>query len=743
MTPPPPFRASRLLRRGLFPVVAALTAWLAAPARAELQFDVFLGYDENVREGAWFPVVFEVMNDGPAFTGTIELGQEGGLRAHTRRLLVELPTGTRKRLTLPAFAPGGRFTRWEARLLDEKGKVRGERGAIQSKDRLWDTPLLGAVPRTFAGMPTLPEFKGRPPEAVPGAARLNTGTFPADPLTLEGLDAVYLSGERAADFRPEQADALLAWLQGGGHLVVGLEQPGDLAAVPWLAAVTPFAPREAGSLPAGAALDTWLRRATGVTAPEAPAAENFTPGRPRRRPSRQEAPAMKAVEPYLALTPDGDFSAAVLPAVLGEARGGETLLAAAGHPLVVQARQGRGRVSVLAFAAEREPFRTWKLRPWFWARLLEVPPQQLVAEVDGNRYGLTPVDGILGAMIDSRQVRKLPVGVLLALLLVYLAVIGPVDRLVLRRLKREVWTWVTFPAYVVVFSGLIYFIGYRLRAGESEWNELQVVDILPRGDGAIWRGRTFGSIYSPANASYRLASEQPFASVRGEFMGASASGDGGRLNVIQSGRGFVAETFVPVWVNQLVVSDWLQPGTAVLEAAVVRAGRDDLDVRVLNASGARLDDVRLVLDDKVYQLGGLAPGEEIRRPLGPQADGTPLADAVGGPIQTALFAVNQRRQAFGAQESGRIDRGLDGLLAASFAAARVGDGSAGWRGPEGLLTPPGFDLTRLARRGEAVILAWAGGAGAAAPIHQFTPRRQQRDTVYRLAVPVTEADRPR
>lgn len=743
MTPPPPPRACGFRRRWLLPLLAVLAAWLTPAARAELQFDVFLGYDENVREGAWFPVVFEVMNDGPAFTGVIELGQEGGLRAHSRRQVVELPTGTRKRLTLPAFAPGGRFTRWEARLLDEKGKLRGERTGIQVKDRLWDAPLLGAVPRTFAGMPTLPELKGRPPESLPGVARLDASLFPADPLTLEGLNAVYLSAEKAADFRPEQADALLTWLQGGGHLVVGLEQPGDLTAVPWLAAVTPFAPRELGSLPAGAAMDGWLRRATGVTAPEAPAVENFGPGRPRRRQPRQEAPVMKAVEPYLALTADGDFAAAALPVVLGEARGGETLLAAGGRPLVVRTRQGRGHVSVLAFAAEREPFRTWTLRPWFWARLLDVPPQQLMAEVDPTRYGLTPADGMFGAMIDSRQVRKLPVGVLLALLLVYLAVIGPLDRFVLKRLKREVWTWVTFPAYVVFFSGLIYVIGYKLRAGESEWNEVQVVDVLPRGDGAIWRGRTFGSIYSPANANYRLASDQPFASVRGEFMGASASGDGGRLNVTQPGRGFVAETFVPVWVNQLVVSDWLQPGPTALEAAVTRADPDALDVRVRNASGARLDDVRLVVGERVYLLGGLASGEEARRMLAPQADGTPLADAVGGPVQAAIFAVNQRRQAFGAQESGRISRNLDGVLAASFASSRVNPGPAGAYGSEGLLTPPGFDLTPLARRGEAVLLAWAGGSGAAAPIHQFTPRRQQRDTVYRLAVPITGAERPK
>ena len=37
------------------------------------------------------------------------------------------------------------------------------------------------------------------------------------------------------------------------------------------------------------------------------------------------------------------------------------------------------------------------------------------------------IDGVFGAMIDSKQVRKLPVEWLLLLLIVYLVVIGPLD----------------------------------------------------------------------------------------------------------------------------------------------------------------------------------------------------------------------------------------------------------------------------------------------------------------------------
>src|SRR5205823_9684111 len=57
-------------------------------------------------------------------------------------------------------------------------------------------------------------------------------------------------------------------------------------------------------------------------------------------------------------------------------------------------------------------------REWFWAKLLEVPPGWFGPEYL-NPYGGMSVDGVFGAMIDSRQVRKLPVQWLLLLLVVY------------------------------------------------------------------------------------------------------------------------------------------------------------------------------------------------------------------------------------------------------------------------------------------------------------------------------------
>ena len=143
----------------------------------------------------------------------------------------------------------------------------------------------------------------------------------------------------------------------------------------------------------------------------------------------------------------------------GKLLDGQPVVTTEAGPLIVSAARGRGRITALLFSPEREPMRSWKHLPTFWARVTDVPLAWYVSS-DFNRSGGWSSDGIFGAMIDSKQVHKLPIEWLLLLLVVYLVVIGPFDQYWLKRIGRPMLTWITFPCYVVLFSLLIYF--YRL-----------------------------------------------------------------------------------------------------------------------------------------------------------------------------------------------------------------------------------------------------------------------------------------
>jgi hypothetical protein len=721
----------RLVARFGF-VLLALSGVLTA--RAALQFDVFLGYggqptgtDGIIREAGWFPVACEVLNDGPPFNAIFEVSSS---QMGAKRLAVELPTNTRKRFIIPMFAASGTYAVWEARLLDDRGKVRAEKNGLRPRGIAWESMLLGAVPRTFAGIPKLPELRGNNARTPlqPVVARMQAELMPDSPIALEGLDAIYLNSEKALELKVTQAEALVTWLLGGGHLIVGVEQPSDVNATAWLKPLLPITLTGGETHRANREVFDWLRSGKEPeTTPDIPARAGA-----RNRPVPPGGRTSNSgFNPYADLPDDAEFNQTDFPVATGSLLDGSTLLSVQGKPLIVTANRGRGQVTVLTFSPEREPFRSWKNREWFWAKVMRVPPVWFGNEPLNPSYGGSSIDGVFGSMIDSRQVRKLPVQWLLLLLVVYLLVIGPVDQYCLKKAGKQMLTWLTFPIYVVFFSLLIYYIGYKLRAGETEWNELHVVDILPQGDSAQWRGRTYASVYSPVNARYKLAGEQTHATLRGEFMGLARGGqEGSRSEVLQRDKGFDAEIEVPVWTSQLYVSDWGESGNAPLVASIVTQGANrQLNLR--NDLGLELKEVRLVLHDRIYEIGDVPAGRSMTVPL-EQSTNAALRDFVVQNGSQFQMAVQQRQYAFGDNAQRWVELNSRTVTAICFPSQVMPVGPQ----QRGLVYPAGMDLWPLVERGDAVLLAWAPGhSPSTTPLNRFKTIRSQRNTMFRLAIP--------
>lgn len=720
-------RAARQVRLlfHLFPLLAlpALTPALDSPAT--LQFDVFLGHDGIVQEASWFPVVCELKNDGEPFAGVIEITGSSYNQKQTRRTAVELPTGTLKRITIPVFCASRNYSSWDARLRDSRGKVRAESLDLRPRRQLgWETPLIAGLPRTAGGLPAV-----RPPlvqqqDAQPAVARWQPSIFPDNPLVLEGLDALYLNSSRAGEFSVGSTRALLDWLRGGGHLIVAVEEISEVNAVGWLRGVCPLELQAMATVTAHRELQDWLRSGP----QEGETTFNVPPvtARPGTRTT------VTLTNAFAALPEDAAFEAEALQVATGTVKDGQAIVRSEGKPLIVTAARGRGRITLLLFSPEREPARSWKNLPTFWSKLTEIP-QSLYQSAEYRQYGGWSSDALFGAMIDSRQVRKLPVPWLLLLLVVYLLIIGPFDRWWLKKINRPMLTWITFPAYVALFSLLIYFIGYKLRAGETEWNELHVVDVLPAGERAELRGRTFASVYSPVNATYAAEGKQQFAALRGEFRGNWGGGDvDDRSAVLQTGDTFKAELFVPVWTSQLYVNDWWQPAPPPLGLRVA-ARPDGWEATIENRLDRALTSARIAIAGRLHELGEL-PAKQTKTVRLTAAQSKPLRDWVAPFAGGFQNAAQSRQRALGT--SAWINNPAEASQAVSFL-SMLGHGPT--YGTT-FITPPGLDLSPLLNREQAVLLAWAADSSPVAPLNQFKPRRSHRDTLYRISAPVSEGN---
>jgi hypothetical protein len=717
----------RFLARRMTAIFISAAVALAFQISAAIQFDVFVGYDGVTRDASWFPVAIEVHNDGPSFNGTIELSSSQFGGEPDRRIPIELPTNTRKRLVVPMFASGGRNTgQWDARLLDSSRKVRAERPGVQVRSVDWQTVMLGALPRSFAGLPGFPKIKAQRPELQPTVARFQQELFPDNPIALEGLDALYINSEKAISLPAPQLAALLAWVRGGGHLILAVEQVGDVTGTPWLQQFLPVDVSGVQNITVDQAIVAWLT--SDVSAEENDEAMSGRVGA-RRRPNVTADPTGF----YGTLEVDPTFVKAEMPVATGSIHDdGRIIMGTEKAPLAVQAKRGRGKLTVLLFSPEREPFKSWKHRNYFWARLSQVPPTWFTAPDFGWNSSYS-IDGVFGSLIDSRQVKKLPVEWLLLLLLVYLVVIGPFDQWWLKKINRQMLTWITFPCYVVFFSLLIYFIGYKLRAGETEWNEVEVVDVYPHGDQADLRGRSYVSVYSSSNARYPVVGEPVYSSIRPEFLDMYGAGQGRdtKMQVEQAGNSFKAQVFVPVWTSLLFVNDWFKTDERPLNASVSQHG-SEYAVKVQNPTNRKLTGVKVVVGELMFDIGSLEPGKQFEQTLNPSA-GKPLTEFVRQNGGNNIFqsAVERRRNPLGGNGTQLEDRPKTVATASFYRMLEESNNSQ-----RQIVGAPGLDMSAEVKRGDAVVLAWDEGQIWTKPINQFQPIRMRRDSMLRLVVPV-------
>jgi hypothetical protein len=727
--------------RGAALLLVCFVLLSASTLRAALQFDVFLGYDGVVPEASWFPITCEIKNDGTSFKGTVEITPDYG-QGQTRRELVELPTGTLKRVYIPVFCNAG-YSTWNIRLIDERGKVRAEKLKEQAPRQVSaGTPILGAIMRNAGAKPLIRPLASEQDKPQPPAAAVLPPILPDNPLILEGMTALYLSSMRAPELRdPDQVQALYAWLNAGGHLIVGVEQLSDITSVKWLDALFPIELQDIKPVARHTELQDWIKTANWITKPVQinPYNYNMPPpsrNRPQRRPRVQPgmpAPSVEegsSPEATSEIADDPKFEAAPLQVAVGKLRDGKVVVPSRSSdtpPLIVSAPRGRGRITVLLFSPEREPVVQWKNLPVFWAKVSDIPANWYVRQQVGGWSS----DAIFGAMTDSRQVHKLPVEWLLVLLIVYLIVIGPFDRYWLKKINRPMLTWITFPCYVVAFSLVIYFIGYKLRAGEAEWNELHVVDVLQNGDKAELRGRTYASIYSPANERYKVESAQKYATLRGEFSGAQGtaqSGDKGTVD--QNGDSFKGEVFIPVWTSQLFVSDWWEPADVPLNATVVKQG-NGWRVTVENHTEQKIGDSRIVIDNWIFVLGEIPPSQSKTFQVN-REQGIEVQSYVSSHSNELLTAAQSRQNAFGSTESGHLNDLANSTITASFLSmSRQETYGAGF------VTAPGMDLSLEAERGSAILFAWAENYSPVKALYQIQPKRAHKNTMFRVPIKPT------
>jgi len=269
-------------------------------------------------------------------------------------------------------------------------------------------------------------------------------------------------------------------------------------------------------------------------------------------------------------------------------------------------------------------------------------------------------------------VRKLPVEWLLALLVVYLIVIGPLDHWFLKKIQPADAHLVDgFRPNVVLFSLLILLHRVQVTCRRDRWNELHLVTCCPRPRRWKLRGRTFASLLLLGE---RLGTNWPAINLtRPCAANLLASGGAARTAAGPTSTSrptpSKAEVAVPVWTSLLYVSDWEQPSATPLVLTVSKAGAQ-LSVRLENRLPRKLGPLRLAYQGRLHELGNLAPNETKTISLDP-TKGQDL-----GRVRPQRFAALPERRLDAAaglrpDQSGRLELSPENVTAASSSARRA------------------------------------------------------------------------
>jgi hypothetical protein len=528
----------------------------------------------NARIGSWMAIQVHLVNDGPAITGELRLA--GGTQGQTRfGTAVDLPTQSDKSYLLyvqpPAFG-----SELEVILTEGDQKVVSTKVKFAIHDA---TQLVVAVvaehPEGIVGnLGLLPNQN----QVSPLVMSIAPEDLPERVEAWSALDRVVWQDVDADRLSPAQLEALRGWVAGGGRLVIagGTTGPKTLAAFP----------------------DTLL---------------------PYRPVTTTDVPAV-ALGGLLGALPSG---ATDLPALSGELIDGRSLATVGGRVVAADRDYGSGQVTLLGF----DPTAAWivdsKAAQGLWRRLLP-------ARSSG---GLTFADDsmLVSAVSQLPSLALPPIGGLIVLLAAYIVLIGPINYVVLRRLDRREWAWLTMPALVVVFTVGAYGFGTALRGNDVIVNEVAIVrGAAGATDGT---GQIYLGVFSPSRGQYQLqvpGGALLSSPINGDIFG--GTGVASQLDVLQGDPARVRNLDVGFGSLRTIRAETAV--TVPLVTTDLRLEDGHLKGTVTNASTQSLQDAAVVLGGTVVQLKDLAPGAKasVDTVIQNSQFGQSLSDKVVGQI---------------------------------------------------------------------------------------------------------------
>jgi len=573
-------RAPRRIRR---PLAAIVVAWLAVTGLIGASAGPVAAVDPpsmtarvllqgHARLGSWIAIQVHLHNDGPSVSGELRLqgGTQGGTRYAT---LVQLDSPSDKDWILYAQPPSF-GQQLEVVLASGSNVIARQKVAVTIHDP--GQLIVGVVADTTApivGTLSLPSIQNQQPAVV---VPLAVADLPTRIEAWSALDRLVWQDIDSSSLSSQQLAALRGWLALGGRLIVvgGTAGIGTLGGFP--DDILPYRPT-----------------ATVDVAPE-------------------------SLRSLLGTLPK---EATDVPAMAGDLARGRALATSGDRVVAAQVSYGSGSVTILGI----DPTVGWiaesNASKSLWPALIPPRSEGTVSMADDTQ--------IVSAVSNLPSLSLPPLGGLLLLLFGYVALIGPLNYLILRRIDRREWAWVTMPILIAAFAVGSYAFGSALRGSSIIVNEVGIVRGAP--DATEGTAQVYLGVFSPARGTYQVAVPGG-ALLSSPISGDIFGGQGSSLDVLQGDPSRVRDLAVgfgslrTIRAESEVVVPKVHAELALVDGTLTGMIRND--------ATTILEKPAIVLGTNVKVFKDLAPGEgvPVSLPVGTSGFGQSLSDRIFGQV---------------------------------------------------------------------------------------------------------------
>ncbi|GIP36685.1 hypothetical protein [Paenibacillus sp. J2TS4] len=426
-----------------------------------LDVQIQIGLDGKIKPNKWFPVKFTITNSGDDVSGELAVQVAGGNRDTTYVQQVDLPKQSTKEVTLAL--PGGEWNKRNNSVKFYKDSVESGKTVDWSSGSVYietsaipaETVQVGIVARDPDTMNFLNLLNQRGYEVR--TFPMSSAEFPQESFMLDSLDVLVLNDFASDQFQPEQVQAISGWIQRGGKLFLA-------GGAGYSKTAQPFA-EWSPVIYQGTENVTDLSTLAGSSGKELVLTEPFTLSR--------------------ATVKDG------IKTNIHHSQNG--------IPLFVSTEKGRGEVWYIAYDTSLNPLASWNGNAEIWEGVLSDLLKQSAAGQSRGYYGSAGWE-LNNALDYFPSLTPPSVGILVLVIIIYAAVIGPILYFTLKKLDRREWMWFTIPLLAIVFSLGIYGVGASGR-GAVMAQSLTTIELDGAGQGVE---SSATAVFVPKGGNFRM-----------------------------------------------------------------------------------------------------------------------------------------------------------------------------------------------------------------------------------------------